>query len=758
VSPRFLAALRGVAWLTVALMLLYLVGLNLFLQTRWFQDAISYSPEEFRVDYARAYSLLPGRVHVQGLEIRGSDSSIQWILKLDSCDFSVRFPDLLRRRFHAYQVRGEGFSMRVRMRLEEDEVRPEIVSALPPVPGFSDPPLLLVGPPKAPLTDADYKLWSIELDDVVAEHVRELWIHTLRYAGDFRVRGRWLFRPVRWLEVGPATIDVGQLDVSNGLRPPLLAAARGTIDCTVHPYDVRAPHGAEILDQVSAKTSLSGSLDAVALFAFLAPEAPFRLAPGERLLDLALTLDHGVLQPGSHAATASAPAGLVAAGLSFGTQLATELRVDGGDGGPVGHVLARASALRVRDGGTELARAALLSFEAASPHLDLGHETLEGATFASALRGGEAPSVAFLRAVLPPGVSVNSGVVSAEAHVDGLLDEQTGRGALTLSVRDLSMINGPVEMRANGRADVTLEAGSLREERAELVDGRIAFEGLSGAVSGVPFSAPRLSLTAPRLVVARAGPRGTVTLDVPAAELPDLRSLAARASLPETVRVTRGSASGSVHMDADLTTLEARGKARVQTRGLRVEVGHDTYEGDLVLAVQARPRAGASRTTDLSGSTLAFTSVAAPSAESWWARASLHFAELRLQGRPRLSATVHLDAQNAAPVQALLARTTPVPRWVLDAFPTDHLRADGEILWEPSSLVARNVRAESQGTSIRLEYAKHQADKEGLALVSSGGLRLGLTLAGEGRGLTLFGAEGWYARRVQELRARASAW
>jgi len=115
---------------------------------------------------------------------------------------------------------------------------------------------------------------------------------------------------------------------------------------------------------------------------------------------------------------------------------------------------------------------------------------------------------------------------------------------------------------------------------------------------------------------------------------------------------------------------------------------------------------------------------------------------------------VHVAAENASPVQALLADVTPVPRWVLDAFPTDNLRVDGEIRETSSSLEARSIVAVSRGTSVRLEYAKHDADEEGMALVSSGSLRLGVTLAGAGQKFLLFGAESWFERRVAALRAR----
>ena len=124
-------------------------------------------------------------------------------MRLDRCDFRVSFPALARKRFHASHVNGDGLSLRIRLR-KDVPVTADEMSALPPVPGFLDPPLADVGPPPAPLTDANYNLWSIELEDVDADHVRELWIDTVRYAGDLEIRGRWLFRPLRWLDVGPA--------------------------------------------------------------------------------------------------------------------------------------------------------------------------------------------------------------------------------------------------------------------------------------------------------------------------------------------------------------------------------------------------------------------------------------------------------------------------------------------------------------------------------------------------------------------------
>ena len=151
------------------------------------------------------------------------------------------------------------------------------MKALPPVPGFLDPPLKDVGPPPPPLTDANYNLWSIELEDVDADHVRELWIDTVRYSGDLEVRGRWFFRPLRWLDIGPATVSLRALDVAYGMVEPWLSGVTGELTATVHPFALQEVDGADILDRVSIDGDVRGTLQtATVLSRILGSESTVR--------------------------------------------------------------------------------------------------------------------------------------------------------------------------------------------------------------------------------------------------------------------------------------------------------------------------------------------------------------------------------------------------------------------------------------------------------------------------------------------------
>jgi hypothetical protein len=97
----------------------YLVVANVFLQTRLLRNIVTVSPARFAIDgastdltleYSSAYSILPGRVHVEGLRMRGRERSVEWFFALDRADVSISLVDLLRRSFRATTVRSSGLA------------------------------------------------------------------------------------------------------------------------------------------------------------------------------------------------------------------------------------------------------------------------------------------------------------------------------------------------------------------------------------------------------------------------------------------------------------------------------------------------------------------------------------------------------------------------------------------------------------------------------------------------------------------------
>jgi hypothetical protein len=541
----------GAGWVAVVLAgvtLLYLVSMNVFLRTRLFRDAITADSGALRVEYASAYSPWPGQIHADGLAIRGRDSSVEWLLAIDHCDFRESFLDLVRRRFHASHVRGDGLSLRLRQRLQE--VTPA-ASALPPVPGFLDPPRAEVGPRPPPLTDADYRLWSIELDDVVAEHVREVWIDAARATGNVRMEGRWFFRPLRRLEVGPAAIDLRSVNLLHGADAPLALDLHGTMMVTIHPVDMRDAGAGAIVDHLALDADLSGALRGAAL------------------------IDHL-----------------------------------GGSGGK-----------------------GLLAAWAIEP---------------------------------------------AAAHVV---------------------------------ADHTAS---------------------------------------------------TVTLDIPEAALESREPMRALLPLPDGLDLEAKRATASIHAVVDIAARSAAGHVAIVAPTLTLQTGDETLTGVFKLDLEAKAR---NSVVDLSGTTAAFT--AGPPgrpgargderASGWWVRVALADARLAFGGgAPRFRALTLATAKDASPVSAFLAKVTPLPRWLIDAVPTNDLRVEGEIQARPSVFEVRSVKARSEGSSVDFEFERLASWKEWAMLLEAGPVHAGVRSGDGGTEVVLFNAQPWFEAQTAAFRTNAS--
>jgi hypothetical protein len=290
----------------------YLITANVILRTRMLRAFVSEGPG-VELDYASAYSVWPGLVHFRGLSLGVQDYERQFSVLADSGVVEVSLHDLLFRRFHAKRVVIDGLSFRFRHKVQPKEAATAQVAAFPSIFGFDDPPVY-VGEKPAPLSDAEYDLWQIAIDDVRAE-LRELWFMQYRYLGGGRIaRGGFRLQPARSFAVYPARVELtrGAVSVGDDVAVQRLAVELdGHVDYT----DVRQVIGAELADKISGKLLV----DAHGLnFAVLDSPAEARHPPrleGSGDLTVAATVSAGRLEPES-SAELSAPR--VALSSSFG--------------------------------------------------------------------------------------------------------------------------------------------------------------------------------------------------------------------------------------------------------------------------------------------------------------------------------------------------------------------------------------------------------------------------------------------------------
>jgi hypothetical protein len=194
---------------------LYVIGMNLFLSTGLFDMVVNNDPKVIDIHFDRGWSLRPGRIHATNLSVRDRDGSYEWVLHIRQVQFDVSFLALAKRRFRAWNIHGVGGSFRMRSRLGPSDVTPERLAGIPPIDGF---PAVPIRPfqqcSAAEWDDSAYHLWSIQLDDIHADSVREIWFDRYRVDGDVSAAGRFYLKPVRAVEVGPIHSEIRDTGLS----------------------------------------------------------------------------------------------------------------------------------------------------------------------------------------------------------------------------------------------------------------------------------------------------------------------------------------------------------------------------------------------------------------------------------------------------------------------------------------------------------------------------------------------------------------
>jgi hypothetical protein len=661
-----------------------------------------------------------------------------------------------------------------------------------------DPPLLDDGPESPPMADAYYNLWMLHLEDVVVEHVREVWINTLRSQGDTRVRGRWLFQPQRWLDVGPATVDVGGVEISRAGHP-LATGLNGSFRATVSPFGVREVKGGAILDYVSFHGGFGGHALIGHVLDLLVRSRDVDFKRCEGPLDAHVDLDHGTLVGATRVQILGTDCRIEARGLAFAAPILMSLAVDGN----LATVDTTVSDLCVSRLGVELARVASVAATVTSRRLQVA-SIFGDAGFSLDVGGVVTQDVGAWTHFVPSSskLLIVSGKVMADGHAEGSLADKRGRALLRIVARRLTLARGNDRFTSDVTSDfqarevslpneVVVGDATIRMDDAEVRLDRVRIAGklaanvelrrgawakgtfdLSGSdikIRGATASStrsdanvlvvPAVSLIAPRLVVVSSGVDGQISLDLPHADLLDLGRLHELVQLPNGLVIRGGRGSAKLHAEIDLASRAVRGDAVVVARAVRARVAKTELYGDLSCTLRARARRDGAM--DLSGSALAIRHAGAGDAakvgDGWWGDLSLRSATVQTRMGARFDAMMHLRAQDAKPATVLVSQNTGVPAWAANVFRMPDLNVDAEVGIGASWYEVRSLFARAGSTSVRAEYSKRDGRQDGAVLMDLGWIELGYDLSQASKGLVIVGPEGWYGRKTAILRNSAGA-
>jgi hypothetical protein len=580
----------------VALALLYVVGMNAFLSTPLFSKAINGRSETIDIRYRSAWSVLPGRVHAKELAIRGRDSSVEWILRLDEAEFDMSFAALAKQRFEVSRVHGSGISFRLRQRLDAPPTAPERVADLPPIEGFGPFSVRPSGPPSPGLwSDADYHLWTAHLERIVADDVREVWIDHVRFEGSATIAGRFHFKPLRAMDVGPAHIEVRGGAVHQGAATLADGLGGSRADVTIAPLDPRMIDASGLLHHLSVRLDARGTCPDIAAL----PIAPLQGTRLEGSLDvrrLAMEAKNGVLTGDGHL-EAEAPHAVLIDGehrVSGGLAVTGDVaRAEVGDRLAFRMVLsdlavARAKGTSQADGVFLRADRAVVSgdsraLDLAQPLGDL-HAVVE-------LPEGLLPHARDLTAYIPKAtpVAILGGRARAEGRLEVWLADKraTGRGSLRAQDLDVRL----AKIRVRGATSAQASFAAWRWESHRLEDARLAFDVADGSIADerAPNAARvrvrALHLDAHGMNADLDDPLRAfdVAIHIPEGKIVDRQLL--RAYLPKGSAMPIALGRFSLTCHAAIDDYLARGTLEVRSKRLRL-----TY-ADLDLAADVRASA-----------------------------------------------------------------------------------------------------------------------------------------------------------------------
>ncbi|HEY2514253.1 MAG TPA: hypothetical protein VGI39_25475 [Polyangiaceae bacterium] len=571
---RFLRIGLGAA---LGLEVFYLVVMNVFLWTPLFGKVVNATPEDVDIHYRRAWSLYPTHVTARDLSIRGTDSHVEWILHLDEVTFDCSLLELPTQHFHVTRARGSGIRFRLRFTTESPRATPAYLAQIPPIDSLGPLAFKPSGPPyKGEWSDADWHLWTIRLDDIVAEHVHEVWLDRGRFVGDARIGGGFYLRPIRRVEVGPLDVEVRGGAASFAARTvadPLVL--RGTM--RVAPFDPRVASGDDLLHHLSIDVDAKATIpDVAALPVDLPPEA--KIAGALELPRVALKLARGVVQNGTHVEARSDQlearldehAASGAAGLSADVkdgELRARLDVTGVD---FDHAI-RAPALSLTADGRAL--------DLAQGFDDL-HATLD------------VPEVelADLRALGAP--ELDRGSVRASAHVEGWRSDARLAGEAEAHATRAALHLG--KARIHGAADARLRVESFYVRQMRLVGARLELN-VPEAGAAVGLGRGDVARVRDAAVLATSedmDPRDPlasirVHADLPRIDLYDREAARDALGLGGAVRLATGHAGLGASADVNLLGDRSEGRAVVKSANVTLRRGGI----EVTLDVSARARA-----------------------------------------------------------------------------------------------------------------------------------------------------------------------
>jgi hypothetical protein len=261
---------------------LYLLAVNLFLNSPLAPRAFNRRPERFQIGWSSAWTVWPGYVRVRGLRLRGHVNEVTWFVTAERARGWIDLPRLLHRTFLLTEFHGE-------------EVRSRVLRG----PGQKTPADLAAEKAEkkdAGRADRSYRPWTLRFERVSLDHVRGFDFNDVHLAGDGRVEGAFSVVIGRSFRLEPTRVRMPAARLALG-KDAIASGVDLEGSANLGPYAPSQHPGMEGFDFLSGSLTARGEV----------PDLPFLESsgmvktghgtPGALVADL--RFEQGRLMPGS---------------------------------------------------------------------------------------------------------------------------------------------------------------------------------------------------------------------------------------------------------------------------------------------------------------------------------------------------------------------------------------------------------------------------------------------------------------------------
>jgi len=489
--PRVLRWILGVL---VAFEVLYVLAAIIVVQSGQVDRWVNKHPEKLKITFDRAWTFIPGLVHLGGVRVVNQGRGNQLEAVVDSARVFVNPFALIGKTVSARSFTANGVEFRFRKRPQTAEEATEKAELVPPIEGAPFEPW--GGPPKEDKPkDPNKKGWTVDVGSATLADIREIWMGPLRLQGGGAVDAsvRVETGDGTKLSIRKAVVRYPNSQLAVG-GEPYSKDLRILVDGMMEPFNTKEVKGPAILGLVTASVELSGNSTGQLLNYYFGKAEWLKFKSQPRQMSAKLDIDHGRFKPGGYLDLEKGPLGAEFAGFIAEGDAAARMAMEpakDGDGADV-HVKVDFSdyGMRREVEGPPVMKGAGLLIEARSP-ADLQQIPPEDFEGQIQLGKAEFPDLTFVNDMLPKGGGL--AVQSGRGSVDGgfeIASSTECHGQVKIQTADLVLGAGGV--KNDGDVEVTIEVpdGDLNELKFGLDHTRIEFKNFDFTSEGYEEKLP----------------------------------------------------------------------------------------------------------------------------------------------------------------------------------------------------------------------------------------------------------------------------